>query len=158
MARVKIRKGKSKVWIVVLVIVGVIVIGSGAAMLALEPGRREASNVSVGEVNFQNLRDGVYVGEYKGTKDHLRDTKVQVSVSNGEVTEIKAIGGPLANEKQNTEVRNGQSINDLFNRVIKSESLQVDAISGATISSKVYLKAVENALEQAEIEVTTESP
>ncbi|HHV58206.1 MAG TPA: FMN-binding protein, partial [Firmicutes bacterium] len=35
--------------------------------------------------------------------------------------------------------------------VIKSQSLQVDVISGATLTSKAHLKAVENALEQAEI-------
>jgi uncharacterized protein with FMN-binding domain len=38
----------------------------------------------------------------------------------------------------------------LFDRVIEAQSLQVDAISGATLTSKAYLKAVENALEQAE--------
>ena len=151
MQTAKKRKGKRRVWIIVSVILGVIVIGLGVTMLALEPGRREALNLTIGVVDFKKLRDGIYTGEYKGTKDHLRDTKVQVTVSSGEITDIKVIEGALANEKQTAEVRNGQSIDDLLNRVIKSESLQVDVISGATISSKVHLKAVENALEQAEI-------
>ncbi len=34
----------------------------------------------------------------------------------------------------------------LNDRVIESQSLQVDTISGATLSSKAYLQAVENAL------------
>ncbi|MEL4106653.1 FMN-binding protein [Oscillospiraceae bacterium WX1] len=148
----KTRKGKSKVWIVLLVIVGVIVIGLSVVMIASEPGRREAMNVTIGNVDFKRLRDGVYIGQYTGVKDHLRDTKVEVTISSGEITDIKVIEGALANEKQTTEVRNGQTINDLFARVIQSDSLQVDVISGATISSKVHLKAIENALEQAEID------
>jgi uncharacterized protein with FMN-binding domain len=38
----------------------------------------------------------------------------------------------------------------LFRHVIESQSLQVDVISGATLTSKAHLKALENALEQAE--------
>lgn len=150
MQATKKRKGKFKVWIVLLVILGVIVVGGVVTMLVFEPGRKEALNVVIDPVNFNNLQDGVYTGEYKGTKDSLRNTKVQVTVASGSVTEIKVVEGPLSKEKQTAEVRNGQSINDLFNRVIESQSLQVDVISGATISSKVHLKAVENALEQAE--------
>lgn len=43
----------------------------------------------------------------------------------------------------------GISIGDLFRHVIESQSLQVDVISGATLTSKAHLKALENALEQA---------
>jgi len=144
------RRGKSKVWIVFLVIIGVIVIGAGAVMLALEPGRREAMNVTIGEIDFDHLQDGVYTGEYKGMKDHLRDVKVQITISSGKLAEVNVIGGAMANEKQTTEIKNGLSIHDVFNQVVQSESMQVDVISGATITSKVHLKALENALEQAE--------
>ncbi len=37
----------------------------------------------------------------------------------------------------------------LYARVIQAQSLQVDTISGATLTSKAYLQAVENALLQA---------
>lgn len=136
---------------IVLAVLGVIVIGMGITMLVFEPGRREAQNLTIDAVDFSRLRDGVYTGEYVGTKDSLRNTKVQVTVSSGAVTEIKVIGGALANDKQTNEIRNGQSIDDLLRRVIEAQTLQVDAISGATISCKVHLKAVENALEQAEM-------
>ena len=137
-------------WIVVLVIIGVIVAGLGITMLVFEPGRKEAMNLTIDTVDFRHLRDGVYTGEYKGKKDSLRNTKVEVTVDSGNVKEIKVVGGAQANEKQTAEIRQGQSINDLLNRVIQNKSLDVDVISGATITSKVHLKAVENALEQAE--------
>jgi uncharacterized protein with FMN-binding domain len=37
----------------------------------------------------------------------------------------------------------------LFERLIKAQTLQVDTISGATITSKAYLKSVEEALAAA---------
>jgi uncharacterized protein with FMN-binding domain len=40
----------------------------------------------------------------------------------------------------------------LYERVIQAQSLQVDTISSATLTSKAYLKAVENALLQAQHE------
>lgn len=110
-------------WIAFFVIIGVIVIGAGVAMLALEPGRREAMNVNIGEIDFNNLQDGVYTGEYKGTKDHLRDVKVQITISSGKLTEIKVVGGAMSNEKQTAEIKNGLTINDVFDQVIQSESM-----------------------------------
>ena len=38
----------------------------------------------------------------------------------------------------------------IFDDVQKSKSLQVDVISGATLTSKVHLKALEDALKQAQ--------
>jgi uncharacterized protein with FMN-binding domain len=145
----KKRRGWKVFFIVLGCILGVIVIGAGIAFAVLEPGRREAANVVVENVDFDRLRDGVYAGEYVGTKDHLRDTKVQVTVAGGQVEKIDVTGGMLA-QKQGQEIRGGQTLQSLFDRVIKKQSLQVDAISGATITSKTHLKAVENALEQAE--------
>ncbi len=43
-----------------------------------------------------------------------------------------------------------KSISDLFENVIKSQTLQVDVISGATLTSKTHLKALENAIRQAQ--------
>lgn len=144
------RKGKIRMWIVLLVILGVIAAGLGGAVLFTEPGRREALNLTIAAVDFKKLRDGTYTGEYKGAKDSLRDAKVQVTVASGAVTEIRVLEGALVKGGQPVEIRNGLTIDDLFGRVIDSQSLQVDVISGATISSRVHLKAVENALEQAQ--------
>lgn len=151
MQNIKKRKEKIRVWIVILSIVGVIALGLGAAVVLTAPGHNELQNMAIADVDFKKLRDGVYTGAYRGTKESLRNAAVEVTVASGAVTEIKVTEGSLANEKQTSEVRNGLSINDLFNRVIKSQSLKVDVISGATLTSNAHLKAVENALEQAEI-------
>ena len=136
-------------WIVLACIFGVIVLGAGVAFAVFEPGRREAASVVVENVDFHRLKDGVYSGEYVGARGHLRDAKVQVTVQGGQLEKIDVTGGALA-QKQGQEIRGGQSLQSLFDRVIEKQSLQVDAISGATITCKTHLKAVENALELAE--------
>ena len=72
-----------------------------------------------------------------------RVNECDVSVSKGKVTDIQlsATKDPAAPNMQHKE---------LYDRVIKAQSLQVDTISSATLTSKAYLKAVENALVQAE--------
>ena len=157
-ATMKKRKGKCRMWIIVVVIIGVLAVALGVVMMVFEPGRREAMAVTVGQVDFDHLKDGVYTGAYQGTKDHLRDAKVTVTINEGAVSGIQVVEGALANEKQSSEIRNGQSIDKLFQRVMEDASLQVDTISGATITSKVHLKALENALKQAEDNVSTEKP
>ena len=146
-------RGKRRVlkvfFIVLACILGVIVIGAGIAFAVFEPGRREAASIVVEDVDFGRLKDGVYVGEYVGTKDHLRDTKVQATVKGGQLEKVDVTGGALA-QKQQQEIRGGQTLQSLFDRVIQKRSLQVDAISGATITTKTHLKALENALDQAE--------
>ncbi len=44
---------------------------------------------------------------------------------------------------------NGVTMADLLKKAVETKSLQVDAISGATLTSKAHLKALENALKQA---------
>lgn len=151
MQTVKKRKGKFRVWVVILSIVGVIALGMGGAVVLTAPGRNELQNMVIADVNFKKLRDGVYTGAYRGTKDSFRNAAVEVTVVSGAVTKIKVTEGALANEKQTTEIRKGLTINNLFDDVIQSQSLQVDVISGATLTSKAHLRAVKNALEQAEI-------
>ncbi|MDU1321646.1 MAG: FMN-binding protein [Clostridium botulinum] len=144
------RKGKIRVWIVALVILGVIAVVLVGGILSSASGRREVQELTIDAVDFKKLRDGTYMGEYSGTKDHSRDTKVQVIISEDKISDIKILKGALDKEGKPAELAGGLSIGDLFDNVIKSQSLQVDAISGATLTSKVHLKALENALEQSQ--------
>lgn len=151
MPTVKKRKGKIRVWIVILSIIGVILLAMAAAVVLTAPGRNELENIVIADVNFGKLRDGTYKGEYRGTKDSLRNAAVEVTISSGAVTEIRVTEGALIGDRQTSILRNGLSIDHLFDEVIRSQSLQVDIISGATLTSNAHLKAVEDALKQAEI-------
>ncbi|OQB24475.1 MAG: FMN-binding domain protein [Firmicutes bacterium ADurb.Bin182] len=143
------RKGKKKMWVAILIAV---VAGGGllAGVLADAPGRREIAELTFAPVDFKNLKDGTYIGEYKGTKSHLRDTKVEVTVSGGEISDIKVLKGAVDKDGKPVKMTNDQTVDDLFGRSVKSQTLQVDVISGATVTSKSHLKALENALMQAQ--------
>ncbi len=145
------RKGKRKMWIVILIIAVLIAAGLIVGILADAPGRREIGKLSFSDVDFKKLRNGTYVGEYKGTKSHFRDTKVQVMISEGEISDVKILKGAVDKEGKPVKLTGGRSIDDLFRNVINSQTLEVDAISGATLTSKTHLKALENALEQAQM-------
>lgn len=143
------RKGKIKMWLVIIGIVVVLGGGMGVAVAATAPARNELKNMVINDVDFKKLRDGAYTGKYLGTKDSLRNAAVQVTVASGAVTKIDVTEGNLAKEKQNTPLRNEKSINTMFGEIINKQSLKVDVISGATLTCNAHLKAIENALEQA---------
>jgi uncharacterized protein with FMN-binding domain len=132
------RKGRRKLLIagiVVLVIAG----GLGGALLFTEGERREARNVPIKAINFKSLRDGTYTGGYQGGKFKWRANKIQVTVSSGKVTDIQVL--------EQKEKKPPEFTVELFGRVIQAQSLQVDTISGATLTSKAFLKGIEGALE-----------
>lgn len=120
----------------------ILIVGGIICWIIFSGERREGRNLPIGVVDFKKLNDGTYVGKYEGGRFKMRANKVEVTVSSDKVTDIKLL--------ENTEGRPSKFTNELYDRVIKAQSLQVDTISGATITSKAYLKAVENALDKAQ--------
>ncbi len=133
------RKGKFRVVITVLAIL--VLIGAAACTLFTANEREEGKNLPIAVIDFKNLNDGAYIGEYEGGMYRLRANKVQVTVSSGRVTDIELL--------EHKEKQPPEFTDKLYGRVMKAQSLQVDAVSGATITSKAYLKSVENALIKA---------
>jgi uncharacterized protein with FMN-binding domain len=109
--------------------------------IALFREHREARDLVIPPINFENIRDGVYRGTYDGGMYQWRANRVQVTVVSGTVTTIELL--------ESAEKRPPEFTEELFQRVVERQSLEVDAISGATLTSKAYLKAVEHALTQA---------
>lgn len=85
-------------------------------------------------LDISNIPDGVYVGEYD--VDFIY-AKVEVTVQNGAITNIDIL------EHKNGR---GQSAETVTDRILEEQKIDVDAVSGATNSSTVIKKAVENAL------------
>lgn len=143
------KKGKRKMigWIIALIIVAV-AIGVGALFCgpgsSLNKEHKEAANLPIAAVDFSRLKNGTYVGEYAGGMYKWRVNKVQVTVASGKVKEIQLLDASEKEEKEPVHAA-------LYNKIIEAQSLQVDTISGATLTSKAYLKGVEEALVKAEI-------
>lgn len=140
---------KVKLRLILFIILGTAVLGIMAAFLADAPGRRELLDLTIEDIDLAALRDGTYVGEYVGTRGSFRNAAVEVIVSGGKITEITLLKGALGPDGTYAELADGMTAKDLFKRVTDANSLQVDVISGATLTSKAHLKALENALKQA---------
>lgn len=136
-------KRRRRGWITALIIVVVLGVGNVVWWTTVAAEHRDAMSLPIEVIDFNNLKDGIYIGEYAGGKFGWRKNEVQVTVSSGKVTEIKLISSAdPANKNMEQDV--------LYDSVIESQSLQVDTLSGATLSSKAYLKAVEDALLKAQ--------
>lgn len=91
-------------------------------------------NTEIENIDFSTIADGSYEGYYDV---YLVDAKVSVKVKNGKVIDID-----LLKHKHGE----GYSAEQIVDTVIAKQALEVDAISGATGSSKTILKAIEIAL------------
>ena len=148
---VPVRKTKKRRWwLIPVVILLVFIIVGAAAILSDAPARREIAALTIGSVDFTNLKDGTYIGSFTGVEGSMRDTTVEVTISDGTVSSFRILKGAVDETGVPLEIGNGQTVLDLFDRVKDAESMQVDVVSGATLTSKTHLKALENALMQAQ--------
>ena len=88
----------------------------------------------ISDVDISDLPDGIYTGEYD--VDFIY-AKVEVVVKSGIITDIIIL------EHRNDR---GNTAESLTGDIILAQSIDVDAVSGATNSSTVLKKAVELAL------------
>lgn len=96
--------------------------------------KKAVKETAISEIDISNIPDGVYVGEYD--VDFIY-AKVEVTVQNKVITSIDIL------EHKNGRGKPAEIVAD---RIIEEQKIEVDAVSGATNSSTVIKKAVENAL------------
>lgn len=86
------------------------------------------------------LRDGVYEGTGQGYRGKIR---VRVLVSGGGIGDVEIPGSG------EDEAVGGAALEELREKVLEYGSPGVDIVSGATVSSRGFLEALENALDKA---------
>lgn len=96
--------------------------------------KRTLKETTFGNLDISSVPDGVYVGEYDVDFVYA---KVEVTVQNGVITNIDIL------EHKNGH---GSCAEVVVDRLLEEQKIDVDAVSGATNSSTVIKKAVENAL------------
>ena len=96
--------------------------------------KRAVKETTFGNLDISDVPDGVYVGEYDVDFVYAR---VEVTVQNGVITNIDIL------EHKNGRGGRAEAVVD---RIMEEQKIEVDAVSGATNSSTVIKKAVENAL------------
>lgn len=128
---------KKKILIMGLVVLMILVFGIMGAKSYIEGKLENLSGMDISNVDLSKVKDGVYAGSYKVFPV---EAEVEVTVSSHRISEIKLI-------KHNNG--QGKPAEVIPGKVVEAQTLEVDIVSGATYSSKVILKAIQNALESA---------
>ena len=118
--------------VILWIIIGLVAI-AGLAFIGDTLSRRSIKNASIKSMDFSRLPDGVYDGEYRRGRF---SSKVRVTVVSGRVAKIDV----LQDMQYQSEVTQ-----KAVDAVLEAQSLQVDTVSGATVTTRAFLKAVENA-------------
>ncbi len=129
----KISKKKTVLFVIMFLLLVGFILGI-LYLKSVADYRKAVRETTFEDINISDIPDGVYVGEYD--VDFIY-AKVEVAVQNGEITNINIL------EHRHERGKAAEVITD---SIVDEQKIDVDAISGATNSSTVIKKAVENAL------------
>jgi len=103
--------------------------------LVLTMGMGEVKKLQINDVDMSKISDGVYTGSYhKGRWTY----DVSVTIANHAMTAVTN-----TNKSMNAQ----SSLNDKISaEILKKQSIKIDAVSGATVNTRAFQKAVETAL------------
>lgn len=118
----------------ILVFVAVIIAGGFLIYNRLSENLDKLVQEPVGNISLEEIDDGNYEGDYKAFPVTV---KLNVEVKDHKMTRIAIL------KHDNGKGKKAEEITD---EIIDEQSLDVDIVSGATYSSMVILKAVEDAL------------
>jgi len=91
-----------------------------------------------GFVDPTRLQDGTYEGSFRGGPNKAR---VRVSIADHKISSITIL--------EHQAWRGRKADKPIIERIMAAQSTSVDAVSGATNSSRVIMNAVQNAVEKA---------
>lgn len=111
---------------------------AAAAFAALAFAGCATPDIDIGTIDFALLQDGTYEGSHDGG---MVKATVKATVAGRAVTSIEIL---------KHDCGTGKAAERIVEDVVRRQSLDVEAVAGATYSSRVILKATENALEKAE--------
>ena len=133
-------KSKKKLKISITVIGSILLIGIvcfAIYMSSVILYQNKVKSTIISDVDISGIADGVYIGEYDVDFIYV---KVAVTVESGKITTIDII-----EHKQDR----GKAAESIISDIVQQQRIDVDGITGATNSSTVIKKAIENALSES---------
>lgn len=121
---------------IIIVVLPLIIAGVGFIIINAI-NLNKIRHMPIGNVNLAKISDGKYKGQ---TKTGNYTYKVEVEVKDHKIINIKGI-----ENRKSTYVTYAEGV---FSKIIRDQKINVDAVTGATTTSKAFMKAVENALSQ----------
>lgn len=129
------RISKKKIISVIILLFLLIGLICGAVYLKnVADYKRAIGETTFDEIDIADVSDGIYIGEYDVNFIYA---KVEVTVEDGEIVSINIL--------EHRHER-GKAAEKVIEKIIEEQKIDVDAVSGATNSSTVIKKTVENAL------------
>jgi uncharacterized protein with FMN-binding domain len=136
--QVEEKKRMSTGWKVLIVtgcvLLVLILVGAGG-FIWITSGLSRYKKMPIGKVELSKVKDGSYTGSFNGGR---WSNTVQVTVKDHKITSVKIV--------KDVQFADDAKTRQLFDRVVEAQTPQVDAISGSTVTSKAFLKSIENAL------------
>lgn len=121
--------------IVVLIIIAVAAAAGFKSFVdKMDSGVEQLKNLQINDVDLSSIPDGTYMGTYE---TFPIKAQVEVTVKDHKIEAIHIL---------EHKTGKGQGAEAIPSKVIEAQSLEVDVIAGASHSSKIILKAIENAL------------
>ncbi len=122
-----------------LLLIILIVIGGFAAFKLFQTAK-QLEKIDKTPVEIEKLQDGRYKGK---SETELVKVEVDVLVSQGKIKDIELI---------KHECGRGQKARAILDRIIEENDIEVDSISGATVSSEIIKDALRKALREGKQE------
>jgi uncharacterized protein with FMN-binding domain len=116
---------------VIFLFIFILLAGSGCGMAAKI---EETKNLTINNPDITQIPDGIYEGYYEGGPVKVL---LEITVKDHQMINIQI--------KKHDHGR-GDKAEAITESILKAQSLDVDIITGATVSSKAILKAAEKAL------------
>ncbi len=114
-----------------------------AAPLAGAVQAQQAPEIQVAAAS--HLRDGSFTGQPFDAYYGL--VQVQANISGGKLVSVDVVQSP--NHQRTSRFINSQALPILQREVIQAQSVHVNIVSGATLSSRAYARSLRDALAQA---------
>ncbi len=131
----EMRISKKKILLSIVLFIFLVAFIFGAVYLKKVADYQQAVKETVFDgIDAANIPDGTYTGEYDVNFIYA---KVEVTVESGKIVSINIL--------EHRHER-GKAAETVIEKIIEEQKIDVDVISGATNSSTVIKKAVENAL------------
>jgi len=132
------KKKMNKALKVILIIIAALAVVIAAFYIYITWGMDGLKNAKVENIDISAIPDGAYTGEYSGNR---WGNTVEVTIEGGAIKDIRIVKDQMITKDNMSK--------SVFDQVKEKQSLDIDAVSGATVTTKGYLKAIEDALSKA---------
>jgi uncharacterized protein with FMN-binding domain len=121
-----------KIFIIVIIIVVIITV---PMLYFMFYGLGSVKKLIINEVDLSKINDGTYKGSFHKNRWNY---DLEITVKNHKITSVK---------NTNKKMEMFKELNDKFySELLEKQRIPFDTVSGATVHTKAFLKAAENAL------------